>query len=44
MSDLAIKYGVVKLMISTILKHKEAIKSADVAIGIKVLTKLITGH
>nr|KAF6463386.1 tigger transposable element derived 1 [Molossus molossus] len=38
-SDLAIEYGMAKSTISTILKHKEAIKSADVAKGVKVLTK-----
>ncbi|KAK1345514.1 hypothetical protein QTO34_007972 [Cnephaeus nilssonii] len=30
-SYLATKYGIAKLTISTILKHKEAIKNADVA-------------
>ncbi|XP_016070266.1 PREDICTED: tigger transposable element-derived protein 1-like [Miniopterus natalensis] len=38
-SDLAMEYGMAKSTISTILKHKEAIKSADVAKGVKVLTK-----
>ena len=39
MSDLATDDGMVKLMISTILKHEEAVKSADVAKGMKALTK-----
>ncbi|XP_059558184.1 tigger transposable element-derived protein 1-like isoform X1 [Myotis daubentonii] len=38
-SDLATKYGMAKSTISTILKHKEAIKKADVAKGVTVLTK-----
>lgn len=39
MSDMATKCGMVKSMISTILKYQEAIKSAVVATGVKVFTK-----
>ena len=39
MSNLATEYDMVKSTISTILKHKDAIKRADVAKRGKVLTK-----
>lgn len=39
MFDLATEDGMVKFMISTVLKHEEAIKSTDVAKGVKVFTK-----
>nr|XP_057913058.1 tigger transposable element-derived protein 1-like [Doryrhamphus excisus] len=37
-SDLAAQYNMAKSTISTILKRKEAIKAADVAKGVKILT------
>ena len=39
LSNLAAEYGMAKLTMSTILKQREAIKSADVAKGVKVLTE-----
>jgi hypothetical protein len=37
-SDLVVKFGMVKLTISTLLKNREAIKAAHVAKGVKSLT------
>ncbi|XP_060679998.1 tigger transposable element-derived protein 1-like [Hemiscyllium ocellatum] len=38
-SDLAMQYDMAKLTICTILKNKEALKAADVAKGVTILTK-----
>lgn len=38
-SELALQYGMAKSTISTIIKHKETIKAADVAKGVKAITK-----
>ena len=38
-SDLATEYGMVKSTMSAILKYKDAIKSADIVKGVKVLMK-----
>ena len=40
-SDLAIHYGIAKSTISTILKNREAIKTADVGKGVKSLTSKV---
>ena len=39
MSDLAKQYGMAKSMISTILKHKDTLKSSDVAKGVTAVSK-----